>query len=100
MITFSIGTKLKLAFALLTVFVGLFAIGQISKLHTSMEDLADNVLPSVVLLYRAQVGSAQRLTLNFAMARERLPQVELMQSVKNGIPSQVGSWCSPYSSNP
>jgi methyl-accepting chemotaxis protein len=52
-----IGAKLKLAFAvvsLLTVFVGLFAISRISILQTSVEDLADNVLPSVTLLYKAQ----------------------------------------------
>jgi methyl-accepting chemotaxis protein len=86
--TLTVGAKLKLAFAavsLLTVFVGLFAISRISALRTSMDDLADNVMPSIVLLYKAQgkISDTRRLESLVFQSDEKV-QASLKTRIETG----------------
>ena len=72
----TIGAKLKAAFAvvaLLTILQGLFALQRISVLNNSVVDLADNALPSIVLLYKAQgkLSDMRRLETQILVADDK-----------------------------
>jgi len=72
----TIGAKLKAAFAavaLLAVLQGLFALQRISVLHDSLDDISDNALPSVILLYKAQgkMNDMRRLETQILVADDK-----------------------------
>lgn len=72
----TIGAKLKAAFAavaLLAILQGLFAVQRISTLQVAVTDLADNALPSIVLLYKAQgkMNDMRRLETQMLVADDK-----------------------------
>ena len=72
----TIGTKLKAAFAavaLLAILQGMFALQRVSILQDAVTDLSDNVLPSIVLLYKAQgkISDMRRLETQMLLADEK-----------------------------
>jgi methyl-accepting chemotaxis protein len=68
-----LGAKLGLAFAamaLLTIALGVFAITRLSLIQTALNDLGENSLPSVIVIYniKGKVSDVRRLETQFLVA--------------------------------
>jgi methyl-accepting chemotaxis protein len=84
-----IGAKLGMAFALaalLTVLLGLFAIGRIGSVQTAVKDLSENAVPSLVNIYgvKGKLSDIRRLEAQILLADAK-EQQNLKERVKKGI---------------